>query len=126
MWVGELLQPISAAMGQELLSGSYIQADETTVGVQMHDGRGKTHQAYLWQYSRRGGAVVFDFRMGREREGPKRFLENFEGILQSDVETCRRLSLPVRDYLGSVFPGLADFLIKRVAELTPSIWALRN
>src|SRR6266446_1699986 len=84
MRVGELLRPISAAMGQELLSGSYIQADETTVGVQMHDGRGKNHQAYLWQYSRPGGAVVFDFRMGREREGPKRFLGNFAGILQSD------------------------------------------
>jgi transposase len=42
--VGELLRPISAAMGQELLSGSYIRADETTVGVQMHDGRGKNHQ----------------------------------------------------------------------------------
>jgi transposase len=27
---------------------------------------------------------VFDFRLGREREGPKRFLGNFEGILQSD------------------------------------------
>ena len=84
MRVGELLRPISAAMGQELLSGSYIQADETTVGVQMHDGRGKNHQAYLWQYSRPGAAVVFDFRMGREREGPKRFLGNFAGILQSD------------------------------------------
>ena len=84
MRVGELLRPITAAMGRELLSGSYIQADETTVGVQMHDGRGKNHQAYLWQYSRPGGPVVFDFRMGREREGPKRFLGNFEGILQSD------------------------------------------
>src|SRR5262245_6741519 len=84
MRVGELLRPITAAMGQELLSGSYLQADETTVGVQMHDGRGKNHQAYLWQYSRPGGPVVFDFRMGREREGPKRFLGNFEGILQSD------------------------------------------
>ena len=286
MRVGELLRPITVAMGQELLSGSYIQADETTVGVQMHDGRGKNHQAYLWQYSRPGGPVVFDFRMGREREGPKRFLSNFEGILQSDgygaydqiggegivhaacwaharrkffdavklnpkdqtsiqivaqmnelfaidakardgglsqidrhllrlekskplldqikaaieaaraaalpksalakacnytltlwsrlsrfleypelelsnnwvensmrsvalgrknwihlgskeagprvaaivsiVETCRRLSLPIRDYLGSVLPGLAYFPIKRVAELTPSAWAARN
>jgi hypothetical protein len=34
--------------------------------------------------SRPGGAVVFDFRLGREREGPKRFLGNFEGILQTD------------------------------------------
>jgi len=84
MRVGELLRPITAAMGQELLKGDYIQADETPVDVQMHDGRGKNHQAYLWQYSRPGAAVVFDFRMGREREGPKRFLGNFEGILQSD------------------------------------------
>jgi hypothetical protein len=50
--------------GQELLSGSYIQADETAVGVQMHDGREKNHQAYLWQYNRPGGSVLFDFRMG--------------------------------------------------------------
>jgi transposase len=51
MTVGELSRPIQAAMAKELLGGSYIQADETTVGVQMHDGRGKNHQAYLWQYS---------------------------------------------------------------------------
>jgi hypothetical protein len=38
------------------------------------------------------------------------------------VETCRRLSLPVRDYLGSVLTGLADFTINRVAELTPNAW----
>jgi transposase len=286
MRVGESLRPISAAMGRQLLSGSYIQADETTVGVQMHDGRGKNHQAYLWQYSRPGGPVVFDFRMGREREGPKQFLGDFEGILQTDgygaydhiggkgivhagcwaharrkffeavklnpkdqssiqivaqinelfaidaqareeglspmdrhvlrsdktkplleqikaaiqaargsalpksalakacdytltlwtrltrfleypelelsnnlaenairpiaigrknwihlgskeagprvaailsiVETCRRLSLPIRDYLASVLPGLEDFPANRVAELTPSAWAARN
>ena len=73
-----------AVMGRELLAGSYIQADETPVGVQMHDGRGKNHQAWLWQYGRPGGGVVFDFRLGRGREGPKRFLGQFEGILQSD------------------------------------------
>jgi transposase len=84
MRVGELLRPISGAMAQELLAGDYIQADETPVDVQSERTKGKNHQAYLWQYSRPGGAVVFDFRMGREREGPKRFLGNFEGILQSD------------------------------------------
>ena len=84
MRVGELLRPISGAMAQELLAGNYLQADETPVSVQSERARGKNHQAYLWQYSRPGAAVVFDFRMGREREGPKRFLGNFEGILQSD------------------------------------------
>jgi transposase len=48
MSVGGLLIPIAAAMGRELVGGSYIQADETLVGVQMHDKRGKNHQAYLW------------------------------------------------------------------------------
>jgi transposase len=84
MRVGELLTPIVSAMSRELLEGDYLQADETPVAVQTHDGRAKNHQAYLWQYSRPDGSVVFDFRMGREREGPKRFLGNFEGILQSD------------------------------------------
>ncbi len=84
MTVGEMLTPVVGAMRRELLGGSYIQADETTVDVQMHDRRGKNHQAYLWQYSTPGGATIFDFRMGREREGPARFLDKFEGILQTD------------------------------------------
>ena len=84
MQVGELLVPIAAVMGRELLGGSYIQADETTVDVQMHDGRGQNHQAYLWQYGRPGGGAVFDFRLGRGRDGPKKFLGQFEGILQTD------------------------------------------
>jgi len=84
MRVGELLIPVAAAMGRELVGGSYIQADETPVDVQMHDGRGQNHQAYLWQYGKPGSSVVFDFRLGRGREGPKAFLGNFEGLLQTD------------------------------------------
>ena len=86
--VGELLIPMVAAMRRELITGSYIQADETPVDVQMHEGRGKNHQAYLWQYGRPGGSVVFDFRLGRGRDGPKRFLGQFEGILQTDGYTA--------------------------------------
>jgi len=82
--VGELLIPMVAAMRQELIGGNYIQADETPVDVQMRESRGKNHQAYLWQYSRPGGSVVFDFRLGRGRDGPRRFLGQFEGILQTD------------------------------------------
>ena len=84
MHVGELLIPIVAVMRHELVGGSYIQADETTVDVQMHDGRGHNHQAYLWQYGRPGSGVVFDFRLGRGRDGPREFLGTFEGILQTD------------------------------------------
>jgi transposase len=84
MQVGQVLLPMVAVMGRELLDGTYIQADETPVDVQMHDGRGQNHQAYLWQYGRPGGSVVFDFRMGRGRDGPRQFLGQYEGILQTD------------------------------------------
>jgi transposase len=84
MRVGELLEPVVAAMRQDLLRGSYLQADETIVPVQMHDKRGADHQAYLWQYGRPGGETVFEFCMGRGREGPQKFLGQWEGILQTD------------------------------------------
>jgi hypothetical protein len=37
-----------------------------------------------------------------------------------DPGTCWRLKIPVRDSLGSVVPGLGDFPINRIAELTPA------
>jgi transposase len=84
MTVGGLLIPIVAVMGRQLVRDTYIQADETPVDVQMHDRRGHNHQAYLWQYSRPEASVVFDFQLGRGREGPKKFLAGFNGILQTD------------------------------------------
>src|SRR5437764_5790358 len=84
MRVGEFLQPVVGAMREDLLRDSYLQADETIVPVQMHDKRGADHQAYLWQYGKPGGETVFDFCMGRGREGPHKFLGQWEGILQTD------------------------------------------
>ncbi len=86
-WVmqsGSWLEAVSRQMQSELLAGSYIQADETPVGVQTDEKTGANHRAYLWQYSRPGGPVVFDFQMGRDRQGPRTFLGQFAGVLQSD------------------------------------------
>jgi len=44
----------------------------------------------------------------------------------SIVESCRQLNIPIRDYLGSVLPGLANRPISQTAELTPAAWASRN
>ena len=57
--------------------------------------------------------------IGSEQAGPR------VAAIVSIMETCRRLSIPVRDYLGSVLPGLANFSINRIAELTPTAWAAR-
>ena len=45
--VGELLIPMAAAMRQELIRGTYIQADETPVDVQMHEGRPRERSSAL-------------------------------------------------------------------------------
>ena len=82
--VGELLEPVARAMGKEILASGYVQADETPVGVQTHEKSGTNHTAYFWQYGSPGKGVVFDFRMSRDREGPRRFLKDYAGILQTD------------------------------------------
>src|ERR1700689_1284613 len=84
MRVGELLQPLVEAMRADLMRSSYIQADETIVPVQMHDNRGADHPAYLWQYGTPGGETVFDFQLSRGRDGPRKFLKDWDGILQTD------------------------------------------
>ena len=81
----QLLVPVVKAQAAELLSGHYLQADETTIPCQTPEKKGKNHTAYLWEYSRAGGAVVFDFQMGRGRKtGPGEFLKPFRGKLQCD------------------------------------------
>ena len=65
MRVGELLRAHRGERcGAICCAASYLQADETPVPVQMHDGRGENHQAYLWQYGKPGGETVFDFLLG--------------------------------------------------------------
>lgn len=82
--VGELLQPVRGALSDDLKKGGYIQADETPVPCQSERTPGRNHQAYMWEYSRPAGPVVFDFRMGRQRDGPRDFLKGFAGTLQTD------------------------------------------
>ncbi len=58
--------------------------------------------------------------IGSKEAGPR------VAAIVSIVETCRRLNIPLRDYLISILPGLADRPISQTAELTPAAWAKRN
>lgn len=85
MRVGHLLGAIVMAMRKEVLRGSYIQADETTVMVQRpEEKKGRNHQGYLWQFGNPGGSVVFSFHLGRGGEAAETFLAGYKGILQTD------------------------------------------
>jgi transposase len=81
---GDLLRPVVRALRLELLSGSYIQADETTMPCQTGERTGRNHRAFIWEFSRPRDIVVFEFQLGRSREGPREFLKGFRGKLQSD------------------------------------------
>jgi hypothetical protein len=58
--------------------------------------------------------------IGSEQAGPR------VAAILSVVESCRRLKVPVRDYLGDILPGLANTSIQRVADLTPAAWAANH
>jgi transposase len=54
--------------------------------------------------------------IGSAQAGPK-----IAAIL-SVIESCRRIKIPVRDYLADVLPGLDQRCIRRLADLTPGAW----
>ena len=43
--------------------------------------------------------------------------------LFSIVESCRKLGVPIRQYLAEVLPGLANRSIQALADLTPAACA---
>ena len=58
--------------------------------------------------------------VGSAQAGPK------VAAILSVVERCRRMKLPIRDYLADVLPDLADTSIRKLPELPPADWAVRN
>lgn len=73
-------------MLEDLLTGKYIQADETPIRYCDPDARaGQTQQGYLWAISHPTGDVVFDWRLSR-RHGELTTLigADYQGLLQSD------------------------------------------
>jgi len=55
--------------------------------------------------------------VGSQQAGPK------VAAILSIVESCRRLKIPIKEYLAGVLPGLADRSVQRLAGLTPTAWA---
>ena len=55
--------------------------------------------------------------VGSQQAGPK------VAAILSVVESCRRLKLPVREYLADILPGLANRSIQSIKQFTPALWA---
>lgn len=79
------LSPLYDTLKKKLLSSDYLMADETPIAVLSEDKPGATHRVYHWvYYDPVSRLVCFDYRQSRGREGPKSFLKDFTGYLQSD------------------------------------------
>ena len=80
-----LLEPLYKELIRKVQNSDYIQADETPIDVLDANKKKETHKGYHWvYYSPLEKTVAFRYRKGRGREGPKEFLKNFEGWLQTD------------------------------------------
>jgi transposase len=55
--------------------------------------------------------------VGSPQAGPK------VAAILSVVESCRRLGIPVKDYLAEILPGLNRRTLSAVATLTPARWS---
>ncbi len=89
-----LVEPVYNLHCREVLSSSYLNADETTIKVLDKDKkarpngssrRGTTHQGYYWvDYDTGRKLVLFDYHPGRGVLYLKAMLHSFKGYLQSD------------------------------------------
>ncbi len=83
--ISRLLFPLFEKHKQLIVGQGYLQVDETPIRVLDRDVKGKCHKGYYWVYnSPLQNAVLFDYRKGRGREGPKEMLRDFKGYVQSD------------------------------------------
>ncbi len=58
--------------------------------------------------------------IGSEQAGPR------VAAILSVIESCRRLKIPVRDYLADILPGLANAPLQHIADLTPAAWVAKT
>lgn len=56
----------------------------------------------------------------RKEAGPK------IAAIFSFVESCRKLGVPIRQYLADVLPGLGDRSIQSLTKLTPIAYAANS
>jgi len=87
MKVAEQCRPILNLLQDELLSGFYVNVDETTLQVLKEKGRSPTSKSYMWVF-RRGDpdnpVLIYKYAETRSGDIAVEFLRGFEGYVQTD------------------------------------------
>ena len=83
--VAKLLLPLYEAHRKDVLSGGYLNVDETTIQVLDSDKKGASHRGYYWVcYNNPSKKVLFVYDSSRARGAPQKILIDFQGYLQTD------------------------------------------
>lgn len=139
-WVAEsaeLLYPIYLEQKRYLFESSFLQADETPIPQQDPTIQGRNRRAYLYSYCLPWAEVVYDYQLGRGREGPLEFLKGFHGKLQTDgydgynaaVETYGLIRLTCWSHCRRYFErSLETFPVEaaRVLEIIQRLYAVER
>ncbi len=123
-WVrigAEWLEPLYKRMQHDLLTGGYIQADETPIRCNDPDEKnGGTTQGWLWVISKPGGDVVFDWRLTRQHGELTALLNGYRGILQSDAYGAYLAY--TREHEGVAWVGCwAHYVEKEIWSVCPAL-----
>ncbi|TRX54262.1 IS66 family transposase [Fulvivirga sp. M361] len=79
------LVPLWELLNLLIANQTYVQVDESPIKVQDKGKANKIHKGYMWVYHAPvDKLVLFDYRKGRDRSGPREMLKGYEGILQTD------------------------------------------
>jgi len=83
-----LCAPLLTALKTSIMSGGYVQADETPVQILKLPDKDKPSKAYMWVA--RGGppekiAILYEFHPSRSGECARKLLTGFKGKLQTDA-----------------------------------------
>ena len=85
MTIGRCLMPLGRWLHEEVLSGGYLQVDETHLRVQDSKKKGTTHRGYHWvYYAPESRLVLMDYHQTRT---PQAMLKDFNGALLTDGYT---------------------------------------
>jgi transposase len=128
-----LLEPLYNRLTEKVKASHYLMADETPIPVLTKDKPGSTHKGYHWvYYSPLDSLVCFDYRKGRGRDGPTKFLDGFRGALQSDgyhaynefqnregitLLACMAHARRKFDQALSNDPDRAEYVLNRIQDL---------
>ncbi|MFT7487288.1 MAG: transposase [Candidatus Paceibacteria bacterium] len=81
----ELLEPLHAALREEVLSKDILFTDDTTVTLVNPRSKGGSSKGRVWIYLDKLGNHFYDFTKTREASGPELILKDFLGYVHADA-----------------------------------------